>query len=799
MLFSRKTSVFIRGAGAAAAPLFFSLSLLLFLFLFPLPAARAAGPGAAAAPAGETPESLAEKIEQAKIELGRLNAKLPGGAAPVVEQEEFRINYELLQNVYEEHLDLLTTEEEWKRKEAEWGRKLGEWNGFSRPPPYSVLFLDALRIAFQDAAAKGDRAKEIRASLESLAPGFESEARAARAHLRLAAERMEGEQDPAARAALEWERDLENSRIRKTEALAALNRARAKRLDAEHSCAMMEKALLERQIRAAAEKTEFPRRDLDRVLERIGGERRKYERMLEKWAARRDAIRAGLDTARERLRQRLLKESARDAAADAADGGDAAAAARAGIQALQAAVDRREVEQEANGRALSSIRRILELLVGEQGIWQARFELFHAGNDALQIKRGFQGLEEIGRSSAMVADYFTQERDLAERALMEQNARIDRLGPAADDSDRQILQACRDRFLLASKGISSAAALARLGRLWNASISEKQARMPAGEKIQGGWRVFASWIRAFWNFELFTASDSVTVDGKVITSERSITVGKTTLMLLLLALGYVCSVWLGRAVSRASGRVFNIEPPQITIVRRTVRGVSMLAFVIFSLTLVKIPLTIFAFLGGALAIGLGFGTQNLLKNFISGIIILFERPFQVGHVLDVDGKCGRVLSIGIRSSVLKLFDGQEILIPNSVLLENNLVNWTYSSRRMRFEIEVGVAYGSDTQKVSGLLLDAAARHGLVLKDPPPEAIFRDFGDSALVFALRYWIDVSRHDPPVIASDLRHIISASFETAGISIPFPQRDLHFDPAPPPPAPPAGAAARRGGRTG
>jgi len=210
--------------------------------------------------------------------------------------------------------------------------------------------------------------------------------------------------------------------------------------------------------------------------------------------------------------------------------------------------------------------------------------------------------------------------------------------------------------------------------------------------------------------------------------------------------------------------------------------VLLICLAVFSLMSVKIPLTVFAFAGGALAIGVGFGTQTLLKNFISGIIILFERPFRVGDVLDVGGQRGTVTGIGIRSSVLQLWDNTETIIPNSALLENNLTNWTYSNRTVRFAITLGVAYGSDTRRVTDLLADIASRHGLVQKEPKPQVLFTDFGDSALTFELRYWLDVHQHNNGQVASDVRHMIAVTFAESGIAIAFPQRDVHLDSAKP-----------------
>jgi small-conductance mechanosensitive channel len=148
----------------------------------------------------------------------------------------------------------------------------------------------------------------------------------------------------------------------------------------------------------------------------------------------------------------------------------------------------------------------------------------------------------------------------------------------------------------------------------------------------------------------------------------------------------------------------------------------------------------------------------------------------------VAGQRGTITSIGIRSSVLLLWDSTETLIPNSALLENNLTNWTYSNHVVRFSVNAGVAYGSDSRKVAQLLTDVADRHGLVQKEPKPQVLFQEFGESALQFELRYWVNVLAHNAAQIGSDLRHMINKEFAENGIVIAFPQRDVNFDPAKP-----------------
>jgi small-conductance mechanosensitive channel len=137
-----------------------------------------------------------------------------------------------------------------------------------------------------------------------------------------------------------------------------------------------------------------------------------------------------------------------------------------------------------------------------------------------------------------------------------------------------------------------------------------------------------------------------------------------------------------------------------------------------------------------------------------------------------------VASIGIRSSVLQMWDGTDTLIPNSVLLENNLTNWTYSSRAVRFTVSVGVSYGSDPKRVIQLLAEIAGRHEEVEKDPKPQVLFTNFGTSTLDFELRFWVDVTKASSAQVASDLRQRIVGTFAEQGLVMAFPQQDVHLD---------------------
>jgi small-conductance mechanosensitive channel len=181
-------------------------------------------------------------------------------------------------------------------------------------------------------------------------------------------------------------------------------------------------------------------------------------------------------------------------------------------------------------------------------------------------------------------------------------------------------------------------------------------------------------------------------------------------------------------------------------------------------------------LGGAVGIGVGFGLQNIANNFVSGIILLMERPIQVGDRVEVGGTNGDVVKIAARATWIRTNDNVVMIIPNSEFINTHVTNWTANDRQVRFPIPVGVSYGSDPEQVRDVLLEAAERHPDVLTAPPPEVIFTGFGDSSLDFELRVWTITRVQWPRILRSEIYFMIFKAFKEHGIEIPFPQRDLH-----------------------
>jgi len=185
-------------------------------------------------------------------------------------------------------------------------------------------------------------------------------------------------------------------------------------------------------------------------------------------------------------------------------------------------------------------------------------------------------------------------------------------------------------------------------------------------------------------------------------------------------------------------------------------------------------LTVFA---GAIGVGIGFGLQNITSNFISGLVILAERPITIGDRVEVAGVAGQVQKIRARSTVIVTNDNITMIVPNQKFIDSPVTNWTYGDARVRFRIPVGVAYGSDVELVRRKLIEAAEQDPHTLKEPAPDVFFVAFGDSSLNFELVAWSDEMSNRPQTYRSDLNFAINRKLREAGIEIPFPQRDLNI----------------------
>lgn len=288
-----------------------------------------------------------------------------------------------------------------------------------------------------------------------------------------------------------------------------------------------------------------------------------------------------------------------------------------------------------------------------------------------------------------------------------------------------------------------------------------------------------SWLEKLWRFELFSATDTTTVNGRSVTVEYGITIGKSVGALILFVLGYLIAGRLTRAFVAQLANRLGLSAPLARVIQRWMLSLLVVLVLLLVLRMAKVPLTAFAFLGGALAIGIGFGAQNVIKNLISGVIILFERKVRVGDTVTVGTTSGEVVAVDLRASTIRGFDGIEAIIPNSTLLEQQVSNWTSGQPLLRRVVRLTVARGADMASVRGAMLDCAGAHSSVLAQPAPDVLMEDLQADVCELALYFWVrlDGSRTGPQV-DSDLRCSIDERLRDLDLPLGLKRTVLEFN---------------------
>jgi potassium-dependent mechanosensitive channel len=305
------------------------------------------------------------------------------------------------------------------------------------------------------------------------------------------------------------------------------------------------------------------------------------------------------------------------------------------------------------------------------------------------------------------------------------------------------------------------------------ALLERRGRATIRAIAAGAWILFVLWV-----MRIIQQSGHLIVavlTKKWALGQHSIGVGAVVSFAAALTLGLVLARFLRFVLDEAVFPRMSLPRGVPAALSATVGYLVVTAGFVMAFLSAGLEMSQFTFLVGAFGVGIGFGLQNVVNNFVSGLILLYERPIQVGDVLEVGTIRGHVRRIGIRSSTLATFDGAEVIVPNASLIAADVVNWTLSDRVRRVDIAIGVGYGSDPEKILAMLDRVARAHREVLASPAPTVLFTGFGESALLFELRFW--TPEYDASVrVGSEVRTAVFTACKEEGIEIPFPQRDLH-----------------------
>jgi len=637
------------------------------------------------------------------------------------------------------------------------------WKGLAEPPPYSILDVDEWRDAAEllraHIAVLGAAIRHLDGELERA----QAETHRADEALRRANDARDVQRGEAAAAREAWRRDLAELQVRAAGAGAHLTQIARDAKAEDLAARQAELRLLDRQIAIGRQHTRFEAADLTEAQRRL-----------------KDAI-AALNRDRDQLGRQLqerirLRDVAQRAVERAFEGTPERATADAKLRVAQTWVDTLRNENEI----VSGLPRLVD---GMAQMWEQRHIQF-ASTDPAQRRAATQRLRAAVDSISpwrVYVDILVGEARTQLRAAETQLAQADG-GVFTNSPEAEAMQAARYTASAYERVQTTIDDADRTLRRWIADGAASEGERDWRTRAIDAWLTLKDGARTVWDFELFAVEDSLVVDGQQVTASRGVTVGKSVGALLLFLVGY----WVvGRVARHIEGWLvrhgFNRE--RVRTMRRWTVALLAFALVLLTLNLARIPLSVFAFLGGALAIGVGFGTQTIIKNFISGMILLVERRVQVGDTIEIDGVSGVVTAVDLRSSTVRGGDGKDTLIPNSALLEQKVTNWTLYDSKVRRSVKVGVAYGTPMRNAAEAIEDCAKRHGNVLANPAPLVLFEDFGDSAQVLTLYFWVELSdKVNAPQVASDLRFIIDKRLAEAGIVVAFPQRELRFDAARP-----------------
>ena len=300
------------------------------------------------------------------------------------------------------------------------------------------------------------------------------------------------------------------------------------------------------------------------------------------------------------------------------------------------------------------------------------------------------------------------------------------------------------------------------------------------------WLAWLLLIIAGLGFAALVGSDRLQPVINFLDSETlSFSVGDVRLSVYLLAkaltiilmLFWLSSISLGFIENRVASIEF-ISSSNRVLLLKAIQFVIYFFLILFSFKLIGVDLTAFAVVGGAIGIGIGFGLQKITSNYISGVILLLEKTIENDDLIELnDGTFGFVRHNGARYTLIETFNGKEIMVPNEDFITNKVVNWTYSNKKGRVDIPIGVSYKSDIKKARELILEAAREHPRCTIEPEPECYLREYGDSSVNFLLLFWVDdvtEGRYKPQ---SEVMFSIWDKFKGNDISIPFPQRDIHL----------------------
>ena len=681
-------------------------------------------------------EAEAAENEQTAHQLGILFPQLQERTARLRE----------LDSVYQRLLTALNKKKILKKEETLLQEKgqIQQQITLSKNPPYSLSFYDTIL----DKLITDDNKKETAILGISLAEKALADAKSrlddSRQDLRKSKENLAAMDPAKVTGNLRW--DLELARLKQEVSQGVFDLQKTTRQN------------LSTEVRLAEKNSDVTQQNLDWVSKNLHFDNADLEKQIE-------AINRNRDELQKRQKDQLRGQMKVETAWLQAQKRLANARKKTDIALAKARLEAADAVREASQRLLEQTEDMLNLLNQQEQVWNNRYALVKGGVDQekmdawkKEIEAGKVKIERIVRLQESYQNSLQPQITSLEKQLSDQ--------AYSKDLRRALENRLSALRTLASGGLeylSMLQATLQLNQRLLDAIIHKRGHVDFWKKLTTA----IGKIKNIWNLELW------------VIDEHGVTVNKLVVALIILIIGFIfvkriILFWVRGFLARV-----HMKETTTAATEKIINYITVLLIILLALRVVNIPLTLFTFLGGAVAIGVGFGAQNLLNNFISGFIVMAEQPIKIGDLIEIEGTFAMVEEIGARCTRIRTGGNVQILVPNSSFLEKNIINWTLSDKEVRAQVTLGVIYGSPVREVERLMLQVADEHSRVRKAPKPFVLFNDFGDNSLIFDLYFWISMNRiMDRRIIESDIRFHIDELFREAGIVIAFPQRDVHLD---------------------
>jgi potassium efflux system protein len=660
--------------------------------------------------------------------------------------QERTVKLKELESVYQRLLTALKKKNTLEKEEALLQEKVRSQQqiALSKNPPYSLSFYDTIL----DKLITDDHKRETATLGISLADKALEEARSkleeSRQDLRKYKEELEAIEPGKDTANLKWAYTQAQLELELSQAIYNLQRTTKQNLSIEVRLAKQNADVTQQNLVWVSKNLHFDNADLEKQIEDINRNKEELKKRLKDQLRGQMKVETAWLQAQERLANTKKKADI--------------ALAKAGLEAVDA-------DREASQQLLEQTEDMLNLLNQQEQVWKNRYGLVKGEADSEKINAWKKEIEagkvKIERTLRLQESYQNSlqlQITSLEKQLLDQGY--------SKDLRRELENRLSALRTLARGGLeylSMMQATLQLNRRLLDEIANEREQVDLWKKLT----TVMGKVKNIWNLELW------------VIDEHGVTVKKLAMALITLIIGFVfvrklILFWIRGLLARV-----HMKETTSAAVEKIINYFIIFLIILFALRVVNIPLTLFTFLGGAVAIGVGFGAQNLINNFISGFIVMAEQPIKIGDLIEIEGTFAMVEEIGARCTRIRTSGNVQILVPNSSFLEKNIINWTLSDKEVRAQVTVGVIYGSPVREVERIMLRVAGEHKKVRTVPKPFVLFNDFGDNALIFDLYFWISMNRiMDRRIIESDIRFRIDELFREAGIVIAFPQRDVHLD---------------------